>query len=41
MGDSGLPVSLGIIVAAAILGGLLFAGLVVMAAVGVIGTPAS
>lgn len=38
MGDSGLPVSLGIVIASAILGGLLFIGLVVMSAVGVIGT---
>ncbi len=36
MGDSGLPVSLGIIIASAIFGGLLFIGLVVMAAIGAI-----
>lgn len=36
MDDSGLPVSLGIIIAAAIFGALLFAGLVVYAVIGAI-----
>ena len=35
MGDSGLPVSLGIVIAATVFGGLLFAGLVIAAALGV------
>ena len=36
MGDSGLPISLGIIIAAAVFGALLFTGLVVMAVIGAI-----
>lgn len=37
MGDSGLPTSIGIIIGAAVFGGILLAGLVVMAVLVAIG----